>query len=151
MVKRRKLSRKVNGRLKPSRALEGLGQHRSGPGQAANRSRNTYIKFLTLDHLDKRTLSYKHTQQFIADLEADLGGDCTTAQKAIIRNAAILDAVIEHRAARYVAGKKIEFNMLFAAMNTQRRLLLSIGLERRAHDITPRLSDVIDGRAEAVE
>lgn len=147
MAKRRKL----NGKLKPYRSSEGPGRPDDGPGKASVGPRTRALKLLTLDHLDKRTSAYKHTRSFITRLEADLANDCTTAEKAIIRNAAILDAMIEHRAARYVAGKRIELNELFAAMNAQRRLLLSIGLERRARDVTPRLSDIIDGHAEVVE
>ncbi len=35
--------------------------------------------------------------------------------------------------------------------DTQRRILQALGLRRRARNVTPRLSDIIDGTAEAAE
>ena len=39
--------------------------------------------------------------------------------------------------AELLGGKAIDLMMLFAAVNSQRRILTTLGLERRSRDVTP--------------
>jgi hypothetical protein len=98
-------------------------------------------RFLTLDKLDGRTLAAKYARDLVRRLEADLGGDLTAAQCELVRRAAVLGAFIADCETRYLSGEQPDAATWLAAINNQRRILETIGLERRAKDVS--LSDYI--------
>ncbi len=53
-----------------------------------------------------------------------------------VQHAAVLGAVIEHQEACWLAGEEVNETGLLAAVNCQRRLLETVGLERRARDVS---------------
>src|SRR5262245_45073591 len=61
-------------------------------------------RLLTLSHLDRRTAAYRRTAELISSLEADLGGDPSTAQRALIQRAAVVAALLEDIETRFLAG-----------------------------------------------
>jgi hypothetical protein len=54
-----------------------------------------------------------------------------------------LSAFIEDQETRYIAGHKIEVSDLLAAINVQRRLLVTVGLQRGQRDITPTVDEYL--------
>jgi hypothetical protein len=106
-------------------------------------------QLLTLSDLDQRTRSAALANQLLKDLQSDAGGreNLSAAQRQLIQRAAILGALIEHSEVRWSAGQSIDLASYLAAINTQRRVLVSLGLERRQRDVTPDLSDYINSRA----
>ncbi len=105
-------------------------------------------RLLTLDALDGRTAAAKRARDLIAALEADLGGadHLSVGQQQLVQRVAVLGALAEDYEARWIAGEQVEVGEYLSAINVQRRVLATLGLERRARDVTPRLADILAGR-----
>lgn len=113
------------------------------PGNGADtpsiESGNGKLRLLTLNSLDGRTAASRRARDLIAEIESDLGGsDCLSAgQRQLVQRAAVLGALIESYEATWLAGKKTPIETYLSTINAQRRVLTTLGLERRAHDVTP--------------
>jgi len=59
----------------------------------------------------------------------------------------VLGAMLEDQEAKWLAGTPVELDKYCTLLNAQRRVLADIGLERRARDVTPKLSDYLDAKA----
>ncbi|SED59857.1 hypothetical protein SAMN05444161_3556 [Rhizobiales bacterium GAS191] len=90
-------------------------------------------RLLTLSHLDQRTLAARRMAEIIGAIEADLGGSDQLSESArqLITHAAVLGAYIESVGAQFIADGEVDVSSYTAAINTQRRLLATLGLERR--------------------
>jgi hypothetical protein len=102
-----------------------------------------------LNQLDGRTLPAKNARALIAEFESDLGGAdrLSAAEREIIKRAALASAMIEHMETAWLAGQPLDVTAYTALVNVQRRLLATVGLERRARDVTPDLARYIESRA----
>ena len=49
----------------------------------------------------------------------------------------MIGAIVADCEARWAAGQQVELASYFMAVNTQRRVLATLGLRRRARDVTP--------------
>jgi hypothetical protein len=111
----------------------------------------------TLDCLDGRTLASKHAYAVMGRLQSDLGGveNVTEGQGRLAQRAAVLDAIIESDETNWLSGQTIDISLYIAAVNAQRRVLITLGLGRRSRDITPpTLADIaaeIAAEREAVD
>ena len=74
----------------------------------------------------------------VASLEAIWVALSTSPRQSVrwVQHAAVLGAVIEHQEACWLAGEEVNETGLLAAVNCQRRLLETVGLERRARDVS---------------
>ena len=97
------------------------------------------LRPLTLADIDRRTRAYQAAERLLAELIADLGGEgrASAGEREIAQRAAVLGAMIEDIEARYLRGEAIGLGDYLAATNAQRRLLATLGLERRARNVTP--------------
>lgn len=104
-------------------------------------------RLLTLDDLDRRTRAAQMVSQSIDAFEGDLGGDLSTAEKAIVRRAAIAGAMCESLAAAWLTGDSSVDPASFATLaNLERRQLETVGIKRRARDVTPSLNEYLQSR-----
>jgi hypothetical protein len=105
----------------------------------APRTKHGKVYLRSVDDLDGRTLAAKRTRQLVANIVTDLGGEenTTAGQRELVKHAAVLGAFIEDHEAAWIAGEKIPLDTYLAAVNAQRRLLRTIGLERKQRDVTP--------------
>jgi hypothetical protein len=96
-------------------------------------------KLLTLDRLDRRTAAAQRAFALVKAIEADMGGgDCLSeGAKQLVQRAAVLGTFIESCEVKSLSGQPVELADYLAAVNNQRRVLATIGLERRARDVTP--------------
>ena len=103
------------------------------------------LRLLTLDQLDHRTAAAKRCRDLIAAIELDLGGSdrLSTGERQIIQRAAIIGAVLEDIETRWLAGEPIDPALYATLGNAQRRLLETIGLRRRARDVTPSVDEYV--------
>jgi hypothetical protein len=92
-----------------------------------------------LDGGDKRGPVARRFRDLVALVTSDLGGptELSEAQRQIIRRIASLAVWCESQEARMADGDEININEFQRTSNSLRRLCESIGLERRARDITP--------------
>jgi hypothetical protein len=99
-------------------------------------------KFLFAD-VDHRSARMRRLRDLIADHVADLGGEdaLSTAELALVRRASMLTLQTELMEARWqenngeASAKQIETYQ--RTSNTLRRLLESLGLQRRPRDVSP--------------
>jgi hypothetical protein len=96
-------------------------------------------RLLSLDDLDMRLIATKKAFAIKRGIFSDLGGEdrLSTAERQLAQRAAMLGAICEDLEARWVRGDKIDHPTYHAAVNTQRRVLTSLGLARKLRDITP--------------
>ena len=120
------------------------------------RSRITSGRSL-LDGADHRFRWMRRLADLIDLHLSDLGGPdtATEAEKAIIRRAATLIVELENLERKFAlngdgAGHK-QLLLYQRCSNTLRRLLESVGLQRRAKEIVPTLKQYLESTAEAHE
>jgi len=99
--------------------------------------------------LDRRSVEFKRYDTLRIVLINDKGGEAfvTIAEAQIIDRAAFVGMQLEMMQVNALAGNEINLDAYQRASNTQRRLLESIGLERRAKDITPTLEEHLRRKA----
>ena len=119
------------------------------PRKKRPRHNRKLVRLKTLKALDGRTLAAQRATALVAALESDLGGpdNVTVAERQIVQHAGVLGAVIEHQEALWLAGDEVDETALLAAVNCQRRLLETVGLQRRARDVTPNIATYSRNRA----
>lgn len=108
-------------------------------------------RLLTFDHLDGRTLAMRKVRQVEGEIASDLGGPegLSEAQRALARRAAVLSAVLEDAEARWALGQVFDLQAYLAAVNALRRVLATLGLERRMREAVPALHDYLERKASA--
>jgi len=99
---------------------------------------------LFTDHrLDERSSWARRFRDLIALHTIDLGGDenLSEAEKALVRRSSMLTLQLELMESRFAANDgeatAHQLKLYQTTSNTLRRLLESLGLQRRAKDITP--------------
>ena len=95
-------------------------------------------RFLTLDALDERTSAYTATVKLIDTLATDMGGhdQMSEGERQLVTRAALLGAIVADFETKWVAGQQIPLSEYLSAVNVQRRVLATLGLERRQKDVT---------------
>jgi hypothetical protein len=107
------------------------------------------VRLLTLGDLDGRTLAAKQARRIRRNIEQDLGGDLSEAERQLCQRAAVIGALCEDTESRLMLGEQISIEPYLASVNVLRRLLGTLGLKRRARDVTPSLRDYIVGKLSA--
>ena len=120
-------------------------------GEVKRRHRRKYgaTRLVTLDEIDGRTVACKEARRLIRVLTSELG-DPTIQEQLLITRAALLTAMVGDIETRRVAGEKINLGEYLATVNTQRRVLGTLGLERRSKDVTtPNLDQYLEMKERA--
>jgi len=97
--------------------------------------------------VDGRSLVARRFREIYCNIEADLGGDLTEAQRHLCARAATLAIWCEAREVELAEGADFDASAYSTVSNSLRRLLSDLGLERRARDITPTLAQYLAGKA----
>ena len=100
------------------------------------------VHLRTLNDLDGRTAASRRARELVANYESDLGGAdrLTTGQRELVKRVALAGALAEDIEVRWLQGGQIDVGEYATLVNTQRRLCVTVGLERRARDVTPDLT-----------
>lgn len=101
---------------------------------------------ITLAGVDGRSLMARRFREIHAQIEADLGGDLTEAQRAIAARAVTLAVWCESAEAELAQGNDFNPQEYATVANAMRRLLCDLGLDRKAKDITPSLHEYLTGK-----
>jgi hypothetical protein len=115
--------------------------------QSAIRQKSTgRLRLLRLEHLDGRTAAAKRARQLIEILERDLGGSerLSEGRRQLVQRAAVLGTFAENCEAQWLAGVDVPLADYLAAINSQRRVLMALGLDRVPHDVTPTLQQLAE-------
>ena len=100
--------------------------------------------------VDLRTHAGRRFVTLIDAMVGDLGGpeNMSTAEMQLVRRASALAVDLEFQEAEALSNNDaLDPDVYRTMVETQRHVLQALGLRRRARDITPRLSDIIEGRA----
>jgi hypothetical protein len=117
------------------------------PVPSRQRSRVTNGSAL-LPGVDGRSAWIRRCKDVIELHLADLGGDANTsaAERSIIRRASVLTVELEQLEAKFAQAGQASAEDLDLYQRTAgnlRRLFEAIGLQRRARDVSPTLSDLL--------
>jgi hypothetical protein len=106
------------------------------------------VRLLSLSDLDGRTRSAQLVSKTIDALVTDLGGEdaLSAAEHLIVRRAAIAGAMSEDLAARWLTGDPVDPAIFATLANVERRQLETVGIKRRARDITQSLHSYLETR-----
>jgi hypothetical protein len=117
-----------------------LNRRQATLAHAMGRSRVTNGKEL-LPGIDGRSLWTRRMRDLLALHTSDLGGtdQISEAQRSLIRRAAVLTIELEHMELRFAQDDRTPtlLEQYQRCSNTLRRVLMSIGIERQARDVTP--------------
>ena len=112
----------------------------------------TAIIFGTCDH---RTAWMRRLRDLVAEHTAQLGNDVTEAERRLIARAAMLTIQCEMLDAKFANEEGVacrtDIETYQRCSNTLRRLLESLGLQRRAKNITPPTVDAYLANRSAAE
>ncbi|MEE4537558.1 MAG: hypothetical protein V2J51_03580 [Erythrobacter sp.] len=97
--------------------------------------------------VDGRSNMARRFREIFVNIESDLGGDLSEAQKHLVARAATMGIWLEQREAELGDGCEFDAGQYSTVANAQRRLLADLGLERRMRDVTPSLSDYLEAKA----
>jgi hypothetical protein len=77
---------------------------------------------------------------------SDLGGvdRLSAAQQSLVRRVSAIEVACEMMEGMMSAGEKVDIDVFTRSSSHLRRLLETLGIERKAKDVTPTLSSVID-------
>jgi hypothetical protein len=103
------------------------------------------LRLLTLGHLDGRTAAARRARELIEAIETDLGGSdrLSEGSRQLVQRAAVLGTFIESCEAQWLGGAAVDLADYLAAINSQRRVLATIGLQRRARNVTPSVAEYV--------
>jgi hypothetical protein len=105
---------------------------------APMRTRYGKVRLRSLDELDGRTAAAQRAASLVAGLEADLGGkdSLSVGMHELVKRVALVGALCEDAEVCWLEGKPIDVGHYALLANAQRRLLLTLGLDRRPRDVT---------------
>jgi hypothetical protein len=106
-----------------------------------------------LDGNDKRGPVARRFRDLVHEVTQDLGGpaELTETQRQIIRRIASMSVWCESEEAKMADGAEIDIDKFQRTSNSLRRLCETIGLERRALDITPTLNELLAQKRTAAD
>jgi hypothetical protein len=98
---------------------------------------------------DKRDAAYQKTAELIDNLSTDLGGAdrLSTAEKQLVRHAAVTSVMLEDLASKWLAGEAIDPSLFCTLAATERRLYETCGLRRTPRDVTNDLKAYLAAKA----
>lgn len=116
--------------------LPGVRAH-TAPRAAAARSAVANGTKLHIEGVDGRTALARRYRDLVGMITRDLGGEEPAQTKQqLIRRAASLSVWCEQQEAKMAGGEDVEIGPYTTACNSVRRLLIDVGLERVAKDVT---------------
>jgi hypothetical protein len=139
---------------KPGRELPRMGERGRGDNEGAIKPRLAkagYVRFLSLRDLDQRSRAAMRCKELVGALSVDLGGAdrLSAAQQQLVQRSALMGTLCEDFEVRFALGEPIELLDYITVANAQRRLLVTLGLQRQVRDIgsSPSLSEYLRARS----
>ncbi len=114
---------------------------------------NVFLLTRSGRRVDLRTHAGRRFVTLIDAMVSDLGGpeNVSVAEMQLVRRASALAVDLEFQEAQALHDNDALDPAIYRTMvETQRHVLQALGLRRRTRDITPRLSDIIEGHAREV-
>ena len=118
---------------------------------AKDRQRSAIGNGKLLPGIDQRSSWVRRAKELVADYTSDLGGvqNVSTAELSLIRRIAVLSTELERLEQRFALAEQAnpaDLDLYQKLANTLRRLLTTIGLQRRAKTVSvPTLAEYLRG------
>jgi hypothetical protein len=108
------------------------------PDRNTLQTRYGKTRLRSLDDLDGRTSAAQHARQLVLNLENDLGGHnaLSVGVRELVKRVALCGALLEDCEVRWLQGEKIDTGDYATLCNAQRRLLVTVGIDRIPRDVT---------------
>lgn len=118
------------------------------PPSSFNRSRVSNGSTLFLDGVDGRSQLARRYRDLVGEFTSDLGGSdrLSEGERQLIRRAACLAIQCERAETSMAGGDDLDLQNYVTASNALRRIVATLGLQRRARDVTPSLSEYLAKR-----
>lgn len=121
---------------------------RVAPRKNPQRSKISNGTALLPGGVDGRSAWVRRAKDIIAAHIADLGGDdnCSTAERSLVRRSSVLEVELERLEVKFAqanAASADDLDLYQRTAGNLRRLLEAVGLQRRAKNVTPTLSDAL--------
>lgn len=118
-------------------------------GKTTTKGQRTGLDVPGLGLVDGRSREAKLYGAAVGDIVSDLGGESevSRAELELVRRAAGLSVLAALAESRLLAGDDLDVSELVSIGNAQRRLLATLGLQRRAVDTTPDLQTYLKQKA----
>jgi|SRR5262245_59592907 len=111
---------------------------------ATEQAYNTHMEHLLgLADVDCRRIPMRQVRALGRALRQDLGDDLSTGAQQLVQRASILGVLLENIEARLLLGQRIAIGDYVEMCNTQKRLLMALGLKRVPRDVTPTLGQLL--------
>src|SRR5262249_38176576 len=152
------------GQNPPNIAYSGNERVTNTPKRRANLPRKTpptraptqgpKARLMTLDRIDRRTKAAQFALETKDAIISDLGGldNLSTLERHLAEHAAISSAVVADSYARWLGGEQIALAELATVQNTFLRVATTLGLSRRARDVTRDIDSYLqDNKENSIE
>ena len=98
---------------------------------------------------DGRSAWTRRYRDLIAGHVSDLGGPLvlSESQLSLVRRSSAIECELEQMEGRLSRGDQVDLDAFTRAAGHLRRILETLGLERRSRDVTPTLSEYLASRA----
>ena len=123
------------------------------PSKPIHQSRKTRSRVsngaeLFVGQADGRSREARRFRDVYADLIEHAGGDSriSEARRHLVKRATALVVWCECEEAKLANGKALDTSAYNGSVNTLRRLLADIGIDRTIRDVTPSLGQYIEGQ-----
>lgn len=90
----------------------------------------------TIGDLDQRTRAARLAKGLLTELQSDLGGSLTAAERELAQRASLLAAMLSDLEAAWLERRPADLAIYGQLVDRQRRILEVLGLKRRARDVT---------------
>lgn len=109
------------------------------------------LRLLTRESLDGRTYAARLFDQWLSEIENDLGGraELSTIERTLIRAYVSAAIVAENLNAKLLLGEEIDFSQHSQCVSAMTRVASRLGIRRRARDVVPDLAEYLELKARA--
>jgi len=121
------------------------------PDRPPKRHRYRKKRLGSLSDLDLRTGPGQRALALARALETDLGRDLSSGQRELVKRAALLSVLTEDCESRWLKHEPVAVADYVSLVNAERRVLVTLGLERRAIDVSRRERELEDREAGLIE
>ncbi len=113
--------------------------------KATTKGQRCSVDIPGLGMVDGRTREARLYGGTVSDIASDLGGEghLSRAEMELVRRAAGLSVLAALAESNLLSGTDIDIAELVSVGNAQRRILTTLGLQRRERDVTPSLSEYL--------
>lgn len=108
------------------------------------------LQLASFDDLDKRTAAAQRIVALRSQMMDDLGGEeqLSSIERTIIDRIALLQAILEDQEVGFITVGELDIDRYTKSLNSLVRAANAVGIERKPKNVTPSLSDYINGKAQ---